>query len=387
MAALTPSGGGADVLDSDEDVSSDETRDDVMSSDEAGELSRQALVLEEDSAIRGLLKEIAKLGADSKARALEKLLLQAREAGYESAIVFTQYQDTLDYLKDYLAERFEVPVGCFSGLGGQRRDHSGSWVSCSKEQIKRSFREGAIGILVCTDAAGEGLNLQTCGALINYDLPWNPMKVEQRIGRIDRIGQTHGTVRIVNLGYTNTVETDVYFALRERIGMFTGVVGKLQPILSRLPQQFAEVALAKSGDRARARQDALIEVERLVTAAEASGFDIDEVSESDFIPPAFSHSPLHPADLDLVLRRTDLLPPGVTCQELEPTTYALQLPGEKDAARITTRPDVFEYHFENHQLSPQDSPLFQRLSALIGEPAAAAGGAGSSIQEIVSKGR
>ena len=72
-------------------------------------------------------------------------------------------------------------------------------------------------MLLCTDAAAEGLNFQFCGAVVNYDMPWNPMRVEQRIGRIDRLGQQHAHIRIVNLHYEGTVETDVYRALRERI--------------------------------------------------------------------------------------------------------------------------------------------------------------------------
>jgi hypothetical protein len=77
---------------------------------------------------------------------------------------------------------------CFfqSGMLPLYRDDR--WQILPKEQIKAQFREGTIKILLCTESASEGLNLQTCGVLINYDLPWNPMRVEQRIGRIDRIG-------------------------------------------------------------------------------------------------------------------------------------------------------------------------------------------------------
>ena len=67
-----------------------------------------------------------------------------------------------------------------------------------KEEIKRHFRDGEIKTLLCTESASEELNLQTCGVLINYDMPWNPMRLEQRIGRIDRIGQVYSTVRIHN---------------------------------------------------------------------------------------------------------------------------------------------------------------------------------------------
>ena len=104
-------------------------------------------------------------------------------------------------------------------------------------------------ILVCTDSASEGLNLQECGALINYDLPWNPMRVEQRIGRIDRIGQRFDEIRILNYSYEDTVETDIYDCLDDRIGLFENVVGEMQPILSGVSQQIRDASLnADSAD-------------------------------------------------------------------------------------------------------------------------------------------
>ena len=106
-------------------------------------------------------------------------------------IVFTQYTDTMDYLRDKLRHVYGAQVACYSGRGGERWDGK-AWVGTSKENIKTAFRERQdIKILLCTESASEGLNLQTCGVLINFDLPWNPMRVEQRIGRIDRIGQVY----------------------------------------------------------------------------------------------------------------------------------------------------------------------------------------------------
>src|SRR4051794_12681297 len=105
------------------------------------------------------------------------------------------------------------------------------------------------------------------------------MKVEQRIGRIDRIGQQYSTIRVVNLGYQDTVETDVYFALGRRINLFQGIVGKLQPILSRLPQEFERVALERPEHREAARQRFLSDVEGMVETAGADGFDVDEVAD------------------------------------------------------------------------------------------------------------
>jgi hypothetical protein len=87
--------------------------------------------------------------------------------------------------------------------------------------------------LICTDAASEGLNLQAAGAVINYDLPWNPSKVEQRIGRIDRIGQKLAQVRVVNLFLRDSVDERVYGVLRTRCGLFEHFVGAMQPVLAR----------------------------------------------------------------------------------------------------------------------------------------------------------
>jgi hypothetical protein len=106
------------------------------------------------------------------------------------------------------------------------------WQNVSKAIVSDALLKGELRILVCTDAASEGLNLQAAGAVINYDLPWNPAKVEQRIGRIDRIGQKHGEVLIVNLFLKNSVDEKVYRALRERCGLFEHFVGAMQPVLA-----------------------------------------------------------------------------------------------------------------------------------------------------------
>src|SRR5208337_1888785 len=108
------------------------------------------------------------------------------------------------------------------------------WVapsSCSKLDLNScsvptAFREHTeVKILLCTESASEGLNLQTCGVLINYDMPWNPMRVEQRIGRIDRIGQVYPRVWVRNYFYDQTVEATIYQRLDDRISSFENVVG------------------------------------------------------------------------------------------------------------------------------------------------------------------
>ncbi|MEZ6190073.1 MAG: helicase-related protein [Phycisphaerales bacterium] len=254
-----------------EDLPVDETADEQVSADEAADLEKQALVAEEEGEIQKLLGAIAKLGTDSKALRLEQELRSAFKDGYDSAIIFTQYTATLDFLKEFLAERMDLSIGTYSGRGGETRDLGGAWTPRSKEHIKRALLHGQIKLLVCTDAAGEGLNLQSCGVLVNYDLPWNPMKVEQRIGRIDRIGQKHPTVRVINLAYAGTVEADVYFALSDRIDLFQGLVGKLQPILARLPKTFEQTALGKREDRERAQAQVVHDLGTQITTADAEG--------------------------------------------------------------------------------------------------------------------
>ncbi len=149
-----------------------------------------------------------------------------------AVLVFTEYVDTMEYLRDALKPHFGATVACYSGGGGQILD-ADVWKQVSKAEITAALRDGRLQILVCTDAASEGLNLQAAGALINYDLPWNPSKVEQRIGRIDRIGQKHETVKIVNLFLQHSVDEQVYRALRRRCGLFSHFVGAMQPVLAR----------------------------------------------------------------------------------------------------------------------------------------------------------
>lgn len=186
--------------------------------------------------LEDLLRQFENTGEDSKLSFLLDTLRQEFLAR-ESAIIFTQYTDTMDYLRDELRSVYGDRLACYSGRGGElpRQDPEPHWQIVPKERIKRLFREGEVKLLLCTESASEGLNLQTCGVLINYDLPWNPMRVEQRIGRLDRIGQRYPTVKIHNFYYDGTVEAKVYKRLRERIGLFTNIVGNLQPILAQVP--------------------------------------------------------------------------------------------------------------------------------------------------------
>lgn len=178
-----------------------------------------------------LLHKLEALGTtDSKRERFFEVLRQLTDDG-RPVLVFSEYSDTVAYLRDSLAPLYDLGVGCYTGSGGQVW-LGGTWKSVSKAEITHLLRTGKLRVLLCTDAASEGLNLQAAGALINYDLPWNPSRVEQRIGRIDRIGQAFPSVRIVNLFLKDSVDEKVYQVLQERCGLFTHFVGPMQPVLA-----------------------------------------------------------------------------------------------------------------------------------------------------------
>lgn len=341
-----------------EDLSPDETRDEVMDESEAVSLEAEALRNEEKASIQELLRRIALTGTDSKALKLLQHLEFAKDDGFDSALIFTQYEATMDFLKDFLADRQPLFVACYSGSGGQYRERSGTWVKTTREEIKRAFMRGEVRILLCTDAGAEGLNFQFCGCVINYDLPWNPMKVEQRIGRIDRIGQRYPKIRIINLTYEDTVEADVYSALGQRIGLFHRMVGKLQPILSQVPRAFEHVALLPREEQVRVRRSLISDLERQAREMEQHGFDLDAATAAEVSAPALPDPPYTMADLDQLMRRPELLPPGTAVRPLDPRSYAYQWPGVEHELRVTTSPDMYEDNSDSLELWSPGAPVF-----------------------------
>ena len=265
------------------------------------EEERRALATEEIGTIEDIVEAISKLPVDTKARRLVEELSDLMATGFSHAMVFTQFTDTMDFLRDYLAQATSRSVMCFSGRGGEVRGTDGRWTAISREEVKKRFKEGKAEILVCTDAASEGLNFQFCGALINYDMPWNPMRVEQRIGRIDRLGQRFADIRIINLHYQDTVEADVYQALRTRISVFEKVVGGLQPILTRLPKLIENTVLA-SGDEVEKGTEAVRALDAAIEETRGAAIDIDEFAEDDLEMPERPDPAITLADLKAILR-------------------------------------------------------------------------------------
>jgi len=262
----------------------------------------------------------------------------------ESAIVFTQYTDTMDYLRDFLSASFGSLVACYSGRGGELY-RGGEWCAVPKEDIKSRFREGELKLLLCTESASEGLNLQTCGVLFNYDMPWNPMRVEQRIGRIDRIGQRYSTVRIHNFYYDGTVEAKVYKKLRDRINAFASVVGNLQPILAKVPT-FIERAVMSADPE---EEDVLLS-------------EFDQALDTPPLRPTLDEMVAMDVEADLAELRQPIAPAPVSAADLEQlftSSKLLKAVGANfeqegngiwkltygsQAYRITFSPTVFDEH-------------------------------------------
>ncbi len=360
QAALHGSDASAVPLELDEeDAPDDEALDEVPDAEEVAALASRTLAIEERDEIERLLEMIRALPPDSKLAWLNETLDELAQQGYRQVMVFTQYTDTMDFLRHALRKRPGLRVMCFSGRGGEIPSAQGPdiWHCIDREQVKRRFKDGDADLLLCTDAAAEGLNFQFCGALVNYDMPWNPMRVEQRIGRIDRVGQRHATVRVVNLHYKGTVETDVYRALRERIGLFQNVVGRLQPILARMPKAVTDAVLA-GRDSANARNVA-DRIERQVDEEERSGFDIDAALDTSLDVPERARSPITLDDLDRVIRDPDLMPPDSQVQPMGLREYSLLAPGIQEPIRVTTDPEYYEQNSESIELWSPGNPFFK----------------------------
>jgi SNF2 family DNA or RNA helicase len=140
----------------------------------------------------------------------------------EKIIVFAFFKDTISYLaRRLMADGFE----CVQ-LTGNTADTN------ERRQILEDFETSqSVQVLLCSEIAAEGIDLQFCRTVVNYDLPWNPMRVEQRIGRIDRIGQQAVTINIVNFYVPNTIDARIYEHLYEKIGIFRHTIGDLEDVI------------------------------------------------------------------------------------------------------------------------------------------------------------
>ncbi len=368
-----------------EDQSDDELSEQALKMDrKAMELAERSAIDAEDAAeIRSLLATARALPPDSKLAELRCLLAELGEPGAEprQVMVFTQYTDTIDVIRDDLLAQGTHRLMCFSGRGGEVADAQGGWRRIDRDEVKRRFSNREADVLLCTEAAAEGLNFQFCGALINYDMPWNPMRVEQRIGRIDRLGQAHKHIDVVNLHYRDTVEADIYRILGDRIRLFHGVVGQLPPILAKVSGVISGAVLEGNSNDAGRRAETLASIERQVQDEPAPGLDIEGAVDTAISMPTGDPSPVTMEDLDRVINTPGLLPDGQTVRSLSPREYALHDPGSGEEVRVTTSAEYFEANTGSvglwspgHRLFPmhEDGPTegadgHATLSALLDE--------------------
>lgn len=200
-------------------------------------LKESLLHLRSEGDKKEIIELIESLEDVSKGRALIDIIQKNPE---EKKVIFTHYLKSIDYITDLL-RRNGVPFVTFKGTLSTR----------DKNAAIESFKN-EVPVLVSTESGGEGRNLQFCNTMINFDLPWNPMRIEQRIGRLHRIGQTRD-VFIFNLSVKETIEDYIIDILDNKINMFEMVIGEIEPILGHLgrDEDFEDIIMEiwlKSGD-------------------------------------------------------------------------------------------------------------------------------------------
>lgn len=251
----------AERLIEDEEIEED-LLDEILDDDEEPDSPEQAPVTIDRRKLRDEIEELQRLadqarriGVDSKSQTL----LKALEIGFEQmaatgaarkALIFTESRRTQDYLKSYLESHgYPGQVVLFNGTNGgpeakaiyerwalRNRDTgrvSGSRAVDVRMALIEHFRDNAT-ILLATEAAAEGINLQFCSLVVNYDLPWNPQRIEQRIGRCHRYGQEHDVVVINFLNERNEADRRVLELLTEKFSLFNGIFGASDEVLGNL---------------------------------------------------------------------------------------------------------------------------------------------------------
>ena len=185
---------------------------------------------------------------DSKYKVLlDQLTDYWEEYPDKKVILFSFYRKTLQYLKERLEEDH---INATVIMGGMKED--------TYTQIEQFRTDSSAKILLSSEVGSEGVDLQFSSFLINYDLPWNPMRVEQRIGRIDRIGQQEDRINIINFFYANTLDDRIYNRLYERLDVFRNALGDIEEVLgekvSELTRSLLSHRLTAAEEEARIEQ-------------------------------------------------------------------------------------------------------------------------------------
>lgn len=189
------------------------------------------------SDIESLLEQARTLDPnDPKVAAFIQILQEKSKRPNNKTLIFSTFRHTLAYLNEH-ARRTGLRVGLVHGnVSHEERADLRRRFALPKEDAE------AVDVLLSSEVGCEGLDFQFCDMLINYDLPWNPMRIEQRIGRIDRYGQQSETVAIINFVTPGTVDADIYDRCLMRIGVFQHAVGGSEEILGSITQELHDIA-------------------------------------------------------------------------------------------------------------------------------------------------
>ena len=313
----------------------------------------------EVSYLQNFISELRILSVSDSKLARLKIELQQVFMQRSTVLVFTQYTDTMDYLRNQLVEVYGTEIACYSGRGGEIWNGI-AWVQTTKEAVKNEFKESRVRIMLCTESASEGLNLQTCGVLINYDMPWNPMRVEQRIGRIDRIGQKYKEVWISNYFYQDTIEDIIYQRLADRINWFEVVVGELQPILAEVGEVTRRLAMLPSEKREAQIETEINALRQRLQNREVESLNLDKYVEAEEYRPS-QLSPVTLSQLEEVLtksRATEKL------FKIHPTLKnAYLLTNSGNTVAVTFSPSCFDEHPETVQFLSYGNAILGELLA------------------------
>lgn len=204
--------------------------------------------------LRGIIRQLEAIQLDGKAHVLlDKLRALFAQDPNAKILLFTQFRDTQDMLGDLLSAQGWNTHAFHGGLSAEQKDRTVA-----------DFRLGhGPQVLISTEAGGEGRNLQFAHHLVNYDLPWNPMRLEQRIGRLDRFGQEH-PVSVYNFHVRGSIESRILEVLEERIQLFEDSIGGLEPILGHVEEDIRNAMKLAAADRDRAIDELGRRSERLV---------------------------------------------------------------------------------------------------------------------------
>ena len=261
---------------------------------------------------------------DTKLGELRRQLYDLASAGHRKVIIFTQFRDTMLYLQEGLAQHGCCLIVCLSGQDDPAQG--------SRAQRIKTLRDADAGLLICTETASESLNLQFCSAMVNYDIPWNPMTLEQRI---DRIGQARPVVDIINLFYAGTAEWDAYEAMLERLEAIRDNVDEYQPILydPASANQMSAIIRA-NGDRESTRAA----VQNIAGSARINLDTLNSALEQTALPA----SAITMADIRRALAEPGLLPDGWTAEHRGGPHWTVTRPDGTNQL-VTTDLDAYDY--------------------------------------------